>query len=42
MYLQGKFGVGKPFSDTPDQGSIMVNAELRPMSGPDFEPGHQA
>ncbi|MEK6947828.1 MAG: exosome complex protein Rrp42 [Nanoarchaeota archaeon] len=34
-----KFEVGKPFSDTPDQGSIMVNAELRPMSSPDFEPG---
>ena len=34
-----KLGVGDPFPDTPDAGVIMVNAELLPLSNPDFESG---
>lgn len=34
-----KFGVGEPFPDTPDEGMLMVNAELGPMASPDFEAG---
>ncbi|MEM2131053.1 MAG: exosome complex protein Rrp42 [Candidatus Woesearchaeota archaeon] len=34
-----KFEVGKPYPDMPDEGTIMVNAELIPMSNPDFEAG---
>lgn len=34
-----KLGVGEPFPDSPDQGVIMVNAELLPLSNPDFESG---
>ncbi|MEM4397898.1 MAG: exosome complex protein Rrp42 [Candidatus Woesearchaeota archaeon] len=34
-----KFEVGKPYPDMPDEGTIMVNAELIPMSNPDFESG---
>lgn len=34
-----KVEVGEPYPDTPDEGSIMVNAELLPMSSPDFESG---
>lgn len=34
-----KLSVEKPFSDTPDDGNLMVNAELLPLSNPDFEPG---
>lgn len=34
-----KLEVGKPYPDAPDKGSIMVGAELLPMSNPDFEPG---
>ncbi len=34
-----KLGVGEPFPDSPDQGVIMVNAELLPLSNPDFEAG---
>jgi len=34
-----KFGIGTPFSDTPDEGTLMVNAEFSPMSSPDFESG---
>ena len=30
---------GEPFSDTPNLGVIMTNAELRPGASPDFEPG---
>lgn len=40
-----KLEVGKPYPDTPDQGTIIVGAELLPMSNPDFElgpPGIQA
>ena len=34
-----KFGVGDPFPDTPDEGILMVNAELGPIASPDFESG---
>ena len=34
-----KFEVGKPYPDSPDAGTMMVNAELIPMSSPDFESG---
>jgi exosome complex component RRP42 len=34
-----KFELGKPYPDSPDEGTIMVGAELLPMSNPDFEPG---
>ncbi len=34
-----KLEMGTPFPDTPDDGSIMVNVELRPFSNPDFEMG---
>jgi exosome complex component RRP42 len=40
-----KMAVEKPYPDTPNQGNLMVNAELTPMSSPDFEtgpPGEQA
>ena len=34
-----KLELGEPYPDTPDQGSIMVNMELLPLSNPDFESG---
>lgn len=34
-----KMDVGEPFSDTPDEGVLMVNAEFVPLASPDFEPG---
>ncbi len=34
-----KFEVGEPFSDKPDEGTIVVNAELLPLSSPEFESG---
>lgn len=34
-----KMSMEKPYPDTPDQGTIMVDAELLPLSSPDFEPG---
>lgn len=34
-----KLEVGSPFSDKPDEGSIMVNVELLPLSSPLFEAG---
>ena len=34
-----KLGVEKPYPDRPEEGSIMVNVELYPMSHPDYEPG---
>ena len=40
-----KMEIGKPYPDTPDQGNMMVNAELIPLSNPAFEsgpPGEQA
>lgn len=34
-----KLAIEKPYNDTPDEGGIMVNAELTPLSNPAFEPG---
>ncbi len=34
-----KIGLGTPFPDTPDEGTLSVNAEFSPMSSPDFESG---
>lgn len=34
-----KMEVMTPYPDTPDQGSLMVNVELLPLSSPDFESG---
>jgi len=34
-----KLSLEKPYNDTPDQGGIMINAELLPLSNPDYEPG---
>ncbi len=40
-----KLSIEKPYPDTPDNGSLMVGAELLPLSNPEFElgpPGIQA
>jgi exosome complex component RRP42 len=34
-----KIEVGEPFSDTPNEGVLTVNAELVPLASPSFEPG---
>jgi len=34
-----KMDVAKPFPDTPDEGVLMVNAELSPLANPEFESG---
>lgn len=34
-----KMEVGEPYPDTPNEGTIIVGAELLPMSNPEFEPG---
>ena len=34
-----KMDVGEPYSDSPDEGTIIVTAELLPMSNPVFESG---
>src|SRR3989339_530262 len=34
-----KLEVGKPYPDTQDQGTLMVNAEFTPLASPEFEPG---
>src|SRR3989338_4596064 len=34
-----KLSQDKPYNDTPDEGGIMVNAELLPLSSPEYEPG---
>jgi len=34
-----KMSVSSPFPDTPDEGMLMVNAELAPIASPTFEPG---
>lgn len=34
-----KLAIEKPYNDTPEEGGIMVNAELLPLSHPDYEPG---
>lgn len=34
-----KLAIDKPYADRPEEGSIMVNAELLPLSSPEFEAG---
>lgn len=34
-----KMSIDTPYPDTPTKGNLMVNAELLPLSSPDFEPG---
>lgn len=34
-----KMSVGEPFSDTPNEGVLIVNTELVPVASPTFEPG---
>lgn len=34
-----KMGIGDPFPDTPNEGILMVNAELGPVASPNFESG---
>ncbi|AKG39145.1 MAG: exosome complex protein Rrp42 [Infirmifilum sp.] len=34
-----KLGLSSPFGDTPDEGVLIVNAELSPLASPFFEPG---
>lgn len=34
-----KLGIEKPYPDTPEEGCLMVGAELLPLSSPDFESG---
>lgn len=34
-----KLSIEKPYNDTPDEGGIMVNAELVPLSSPEYESG---
>lgn len=34
-----KTEIGTPYSDSPDQGNLMVGAELLPLSSPNFESG---
>jgi exosome complex component RRP42 len=34
-----KIGVGEPFSDTPNEGVLMVGAEFLPLASPEFENG---
>ena len=34
-----KFDLGEPYPDSPDEGTIIVTAELTPLASPDFESG---
>ncbi|MBI4151920.1 exosome complex protein Rrp42 [Candidatus Woesearchaeota archaeon] len=34
-----KLAIEKPYPDTADEGGIMINAELTPLSSPEYEPG---
>ncbi len=34
-----KLAIEKPYNDTAEEGGIMVNAELLPLSSPEYEPG---
>lgn len=34
-----KLEPGTPFEDSPDEGTLMVNAEFLPLASPEFEPG---
>ncbi|MEM1534964.1 MAG: exosome complex protein Rrp42 [Candidatus Pacearchaeota archaeon] len=39
VYVGVKIDIGEPFRDAPDEGILVVNAELLPLSYPGFEPG---
>ncbi len=39
IFVGVKMALEKPYPDTPDDGVLMVNAELLPMSNPEFESG---
>ncbi len=34
-----KFDLGTPYSDSPNEGTLMVNSEFTPLASPEFEPG---
>ena len=34
-----KMNIEKPYNDTPEEGGIMINAELLPLSSSEYEPG---
>ncbi len=34
-----KMSLETPYADTPEEGNLMIGAELLPMSNPEFEPG---
>jgi len=34
-----KMSLEKPYNDSPNEGGIMINVELVPMSSPEYEPG---
>src|SRR3989344_3705345 len=34
-----KLEVGEPYPDSPDEGTIIVSAEMLPLANPDFESG---
>lgn len=34
-----KLGIGEPYPDTPNEGTMMVSAELVPLASPEFESG---
>lgn len=34
-----KLSLEKPYNDTPNEGGIMINVELLPLSSPDYDPG---
>lgn len=34
-----KLNIGEPFSDTPEEGTLIVNTEFTPLASPDFESG---
>jgi exosome complex component RRP42 len=39
VVVGAKIAIGEPFSDTPNEGVLTVNAELVPLASPRFEPG---
>lgn len=39
VVIGAKLEVGKPYEDTPEEGSLMVSAELLPLSNPHYEAG---
>ena len=39
VYAGVKLDIGQPFSDSPNEGILIVNAEFTPLSSPEIEPG---